>query len=333
MKIKLAEIQSAVKPIRRNRDQDKLDELVASIKKRGVVVPPKIKPNGKGYRIVYGHRRIEAARLAGLTEIECLVEGMDDKKATAESWIENMLRESMSAYDIMDALIEIAKAEGATSAAALSKLGYGASATLAPYWTLQDQPPEVRELFHRQGQSASAKKTPIGVVKAVVEAGLSELKTSPRSPNARIAVLTPEGVAVMKKVASEELNTPQATAIAKSIKATPDPEEKRRLLTTKYASHVHSPEVVRATEQARAHNKTVSRGKRTQTIDWSRTPSVAAMLDLLARWTEKIDTLEAADDLGKLSPEAGRFFAGKLRSFGAKVIGLAIKLEKRHGIK
>src|SRR3989304_3491378 len=145
MKIDLKQITASPKPIRKSWDEDKMEELVASIKARGLIVPPKVRPEGNGYEIVYGHRRLEAARRAGLRDIECIVEGVDDKTALSQSWIENRIREDMTAYDIADALVEIAKQEGVNSAIALSKLGYGGEGTIERYWTLQDQPEEVRK--------------------------------------------------------------------------------------------------------------------------------------------------------------------------------------------
>lgn len=104
MKVLLKDIRSASKRVRSSWDVDKLAELVQSIKEQGLLVPVKLRPNGEGYDVVFGHRRIGAAREAGLTEVEAIVEGVDDDTAYIQALTENVVREDMAAYDIALAL-------------------------------------------------------------------------------------------------------------------------------------------------------------------------------------------------------------------------------------
>ena len=51
------------------------------------------------YRIVIGHRRFEAAKLAGLTELPCVVSTMDYKTQVATMLLENMQRSDLTVYE------------------------------------------------------------------------------------------------------------------------------------------------------------------------------------------------------------------------------------------
>ena len=108
MKIKLSEIKAATPRVRKELNLDKMDELAESIKETGgVIVPVKLRKNGEGYTTVYGHRRIEACRMAGLDEIEAFIEDMDDSVLLTQALIENVVREDMQPIDIAKTLQQI----------------------------------------------------------------------------------------------------------------------------------------------------------------------------------------------------------------------------------
>ena len=52
-----------------------------------------------GYTIVIGHRRLAAARLAGLTEVPCAILDMDEKEQLATMMLENMQRNDLTVYE------------------------------------------------------------------------------------------------------------------------------------------------------------------------------------------------------------------------------------------
>ena len=66
-------------------DDEKMQELVESIKVNGVLSPVLIRPTGMDtYEMISGHRRLHAAELAGLTAIPSIIRGMTDDEAMAE---------------------------------------------------------------------------------------------------------------------------------------------------------------------------------------------------------------------------------------------------------
>jgi ParB family chromosome partitioning protein len=73
MLIPLDKIISNPQQPRRDFDQDELNDLAESIRTHGVILPISVEDAGETYILIDGERRVRAARLAGLTEIEASV--------------------------------------------------------------------------------------------------------------------------------------------------------------------------------------------------------------------------------------------------------------------
>lgn len=77
-------------------DDDKMLELVESIKANGVLSPVLIRPCGNDlYEMISGHRRLYAAKLAGLTAIPSIIREMTDDEATIAMVDANIQREEL----------------------------------------------------------------------------------------------------------------------------------------------------------------------------------------------------------------------------------------------
>ncbi|MBQ7436079.1 MAG: ParB/RepB/Spo0J family partition protein [Oscillospiraceae bacterium] len=90
-------------PLNPRKDLGDLTELADSIRTQGVlqnltVVPEPLEGQDK-YRILIGHRRHAAAKLAGLTELPCSVVWMDKKEQVQTMLIENMQRSDLTVYE------------------------------------------------------------------------------------------------------------------------------------------------------------------------------------------------------------------------------------------
>ena len=80
----------------RVRDDEALQELAASIRQYGVMVPGIVRPNpGGGYELVAGHRRHRASELAGKDTMPVIVRDLDDDQATIIMVDSNLQRESL----------------------------------------------------------------------------------------------------------------------------------------------------------------------------------------------------------------------------------------------
>ena len=58
-----------------------LEELSEDIKQRGITEPIHVRPKGTRYEILAGHRRRTAAAMAGLAEVPCVIDEVDDADA------------------------------------------------------------------------------------------------------------------------------------------------------------------------------------------------------------------------------------------------------------
>ena len=72
------------------------DELVASIRRHGVLQPVMVRPKGAGYELVAGERRWRAAREAGLVTIPAVVKAVGDREMLEYALIENLKRENLN---------------------------------------------------------------------------------------------------------------------------------------------------------------------------------------------------------------------------------------------
>jgi ParB family chromosome partitioning protein len=77
---------------RRVFDEEKLNELAASIAEKGVLQPIFARATGDGYQVIAGERRVRAARQAGLIEIPALVREITENEMMEISLIENIQR-------------------------------------------------------------------------------------------------------------------------------------------------------------------------------------------------------------------------------------------------
>ena len=77
-------------------DDEKMSDLIQSVKENGILVPVMVRPDVDGsYEMISGHRRMHAARLAGLETIPALIRDMSDDEATIAMVDANLQREEI----------------------------------------------------------------------------------------------------------------------------------------------------------------------------------------------------------------------------------------------
>lgn len=77
-------------------DDDKMKELVESIKANGVLSPVIVRPDDEGtYEMISGHRRMHAAKLAGLTTVPAIVKQLTNDEAVILMVDANIQREEI----------------------------------------------------------------------------------------------------------------------------------------------------------------------------------------------------------------------------------------------
>ena len=99
--------------MRRGEDDEAFGELVASVRADGVLVPVLLRSSGEGYEIVAGHRRVEAARLAGLREVPAQIIEGEGIAGWGGAFAENMFRVGLSAVEEGAGIVEWMQGTGA----------------------------------------------------------------------------------------------------------------------------------------------------------------------------------------------------------------------------
>ena len=89
---------------RRAFNQEKLEELVTSIREHGVLQPIVVRARASGgYEIVAGERRFRAVQIIGISTIPALVRDISDQEAMEIALIENLQRDDLNPVEIAEA--------------------------------------------------------------------------------------------------------------------------------------------------------------------------------------------------------------------------------------
>jgi ParB family chromosome partitioning protein len=95
--IPIAEIEPAEDNFRGPVSDEEVAELTELVKAQGILQPLTVCPKeGGGYKLVFGHRRLRAAALAGLTQVPTQVKVYDDAERLAVMLAENLGRKDLS---------------------------------------------------------------------------------------------------------------------------------------------------------------------------------------------------------------------------------------------
>lgn len=87
------------------KDLGDLTELSDSIKQNGILQNLTVVPQGGGgYRALIGHRRLAAAKMAGLTEVPCVIVEMSQKEQLGVMFAENVQRADLTPYEQAECL-------------------------------------------------------------------------------------------------------------------------------------------------------------------------------------------------------------------------------------
>ncbi|MHB8730185.1 MAG: ParB/RepB/Spo0J family partition protein [bacterium] len=81
---------------RRDFAGPEFDELVASVRRHGVLQPVMVRPKGAGYELVAGERRWRASKDAGLVTIPAVVKDVADREMLEIALIENLKRADLN---------------------------------------------------------------------------------------------------------------------------------------------------------------------------------------------------------------------------------------------
>jgi len=300
MNVPLDKIRPSPHPIRSSWDEDKMVELAQSVKEQGIIVPIKVRPTTNAhYEIVYGHRRVEAARRAGLSEIPAFSEGVDDTDALIQALIENVQREDMSVEDKAIAVRTIKDMTG-WSNRELERHGIVSNET-ASQW--------LRWFSEYEAGAAVRVDTQLGPG----DEGVMKTLEIRRALGDDIEVKRQ----VAKKASKENLNREQTRQVAESVAAAGSEKRRQYLIDHPYSPYTHDPAYQREREQQYGDHDVLLQDAPERPADegWIGLPSVKEAIDTIKWWHETLKDMRKMASLGKMAPEAKRFIAHRLESF------------------
>jgi len=278
-KIPIKDLSSSKDQVRTTFNEEGLDALALSIKQQGQEVPIKVRPNGKGYEIIYGHRRTEASRRAGLKTIDAIVDDVDDTEALRKQVLENEYRERVP---------DVERAKGYLKL--LEKIGCSQ-----------------KELGPMLGISPQYLGMQLKALEAI-DKGVEVYNSS-----GDIALITTQIVArvrgnwsekrkVADKVNSEKLSQPQIKEVVKAYNAASTTKEKKRVLQVKHPKGRDTVFDQAINARDLWDRRTIVKRRQAETTD---EPIVKNYMDAMTAYRDAIK--EARESSIRFAPEAIQF--------------------------
>ena len=165
--------------------QEALQELADSIAQHGVIQPLSVRRVGNIYELIAGERRLRAAKLAGLTEIPCIIMSMDEKESAMAAMIENLQRQDLDFIEEAKGISRLMEGWGMTQDQVAKLLGKSQSAVANKLRLLRHSDPVLNAL--REGglterHARALLKIPteqdkLSAIAMVVQLGMSVART------------------------------------------------------------------------------------------------------------------------------------------------------------
>ena len=99
MQVNVSDISENSLQPRANYDDEKLTELIASIKEKGVLQPILVRPKGTGFEVIAGERRLRAAKVLKIEHVPVIIKEVSDQEALVLALVENIQRQELNAIE------------------------------------------------------------------------------------------------------------------------------------------------------------------------------------------------------------------------------------------
>ena len=128
-RIRISEIVRNPNQPRRYFDPEAIATLAESIRQYGVLNPLTVRRTADGgYELVAGERRLRAARVAGLTDVPCLLINADGEDSSVIALVENLQRRDLDFFEEANGFKRLIEQFGLTQEEAARKVGKTQSA-------------------------------------------------------------------------------------------------------------------------------------------------------------------------------------------------------------
>ena len=153
-----------------------LDELVASVKEKGILEPILVRGTGSGrFEIIAGERRYQAALRAGLSQVPVMEIDVDNKGALEISLVENLQRKDLTPFEEAAAIQKLCQDFSYTHDQVARKLGRS-RISITELLGLNRMPAEVQEACRRA--DISGKTTLLEIVRQKDRAAMLQMVES-----------------------------------------------------------------------------------------------------------------------------------------------------------
>ena len=146
--IPVAEIRSNPFQPRKSFKPEELSELTESLKANGLLQPVTVRqsPQGKGYELIAGERRLRAAATLGWEKIPAVVKDLSDQEILTLALVENLQRADLNPIEEAEGYHQLIRDFGYTQVTVASMVGKDRS-TIANVLRILQLPVLVREMI------------------------------------------------------------------------------------------------------------------------------------------------------------------------------------------
>ena len=123
LQVRVEEISFGTLQPRHSMNDAKLNELAASIKAHGVLLPILLRREKGQLEVVAGERRLRAARIAGLDTVPALVKELSSSQALEVALVENLQREDLNPMEQAEAYLRLQDEFGLTQDEVARRVG------------------------------------------------------------------------------------------------------------------------------------------------------------------------------------------------------------------
>lgn len=162
-------LEIAVNDIRANPNQprkrfapEKLEELIRSVKSKGVIEPLIVRENGGKYELIAGERRFIAAQRAGLKTVPVIVKNVSSAEQLEIGLIENIMRQDLNPVEEAVAFKNLMESYKCTQEELADRIGTN-RANLANIIRVLKLPAEVQQYLINEELSLGHAKVLLGV--------------------------------------------------------------------------------------------------------------------------------------------------------------------------
>jgi len=149
-----------------------IEELMESIRTKGVLEPILVRAKGDRFEIIAGERRYVASKNLGLKEIPCIEMDVEEQEAMEISLIENLQRKDLDIFEEADGLKALMNLYGYSHQEIAEKIGKARS-TITEIISVSRIPLNLREKLKKGG--INSRSTIIEIAKIEDEENMAKL--------------------------------------------------------------------------------------------------------------------------------------------------------------